>query len=184
MSKFKSFRLESVFCLVLGFLIFLFFTTETHAEETVIDCDGKVYKYKKSFWSDPAVSIRSSARWKPYCEEGSLQTHDKGAECKLGYEYFGPTYETRIQTSKNYKKLKNQFRKDSGACKSPECKYLNHLHQENLVPICETYQFTTGEINITTSQTYLIDFYLKEISRTIKDGSKGSWIKECELMPN
>ena len=85
MSEFKSSHLESLFGLISGLLIFVFFATTTYAEEINIDCDGEVYKYKKSFWSDPIVSIRSSAQWKPYCEEGSLQTHDKGAECKLGY---------------------------------------------------------------------------------------------------
>ena len=41
----------------------------------------------------------------------------------------------------------------------------------------------TETLTITTEQTYLIDFYLKEISRTIEDGSNGGWSKKCELMP-
>ena len=44
MSKFKLSLLESLFGLVLGLLIFSFFTTETYAEEIIIDCDGEVYK--------------------------------------------------------------------------------------------------------------------------------------------
>jgi hypothetical protein len=46
-----------------------------------------------------------------------------------------------------------------------------------------SYQFQTGEDTITTSQTYLIDFYLKEISRTIEDGSNGGRSKKCQLLP-
>ena len=116
MSKFKLSLLENLFCLVLGLLMFGFFATETYAEEIIIDCDGEVYKYKKSFWSDPVVSVRSSAQWKPYCEQGSLQIHDKGAECELVYEYTKDVYETQIHTSKTVKNTGKELKEQWEEC--------------------------------------------------------------------
>ena len=169
--------------------MFGFFATETYAEEIILDCDGEVYKYKKSFWSDPIVSIRSSAQWKLYCGEGKLKIHDKGSECEKTYEYVKQIYEDRIQTSQMFRKQKLYYTQLKSTCeklvqgiKKTICQ--SELMFQDILEVGSTFRVKTETLTITTEQTYLIDFYLKKISRTIEDSSNGGWSKKCELLPN
>ena len=187
-------------------------STRAQAEEITINCDGKIYKYKKSFWSDPVVSIRTAAQWKSYCEEGGLQIYDKGAECTLKHEYEKDTYKEMVHNSKTVTKAKNIMKEDwaghqrtasemwtlwdgevinkDGTIRTVlgideiDILSLDQYIKKYAPKIGQTYSVNTETLTIKTSRTYIIDFYLKKISRTIKDESTGDWSAKCELMPN
>ena len=205
MSKFRILFLKSLRCAIFGVWVSLTFATQIHAEEITIKCKDQIYKYKKSFWSDPVVSIRTSGQWKQICEEGSLQIHDKGAECRLGYEYVKPIFKTMIQNTKTVNEVKSTLKKEWNYHHKPKPKRPAHLDFGSPVypngrnpsdltlnqyidfyspKIGETYQIKTSERTVTTSQTYIIDFYLLEMSRTIADGSHGGKSKKCDIVPN
>ena len=188
MFELRIFLSEGLRFSIFGILVTLSLSSQVCAEEIIIDCDGEVYKYKKSFWSDPVVSVRSSAQWKPYCEEGKLKIYDRGSECEKTYEYMKQIYEDRIQTSQMFRKEKLYFKKLKSTCeKLPQgqnkfsCE--TELMFQDIPEVGSTFQDFIDNQVLQTEQTYIIDFYLKEISRTIEDGSNGGWSKKCELLP-
>jgi hypothetical protein len=181
-------------------------STRAQAEEITINCDGKIYKYRKSFWSDPTVAIRNSAQWKPYCEKGEAKIYDKGVVCKADYEYTVPVNETRTHSSETVrdkeKKLRDNW-KLWNKCQKKENYNLNTFkyclmalpRDEYFSPMSEyvkkntpivgsPYVVKTADRLIQTEFVYVLDFYLVKLSRTIADGSTSDWSTKCELMPN
>ena len=182
-------------------------STRAQAEEITINCDGKIYKYKKSFWSDPVVSIRTSAQWKSYCEEGDLQIYDKGAICTVDYEYTVPVNETRTHSPETVRDKKKELRgywKLWNKCQKkeppntlntfkycllalPRDEYFSPMSEyvkKNTPIVGSPYVVKTADRLIQTEFVYVLDFYLLKLSRTIADGSTSDWSAKCELMPN
>jgi len=77
----RALNMKNLICI----LILLFtFSSQVNASEIIMNCQGTLYKYKKTFIST-SIEIRVDAKWYPYCNESdrTLITTDMGAKCEI-----------------------------------------------------------------------------------------------------